>query len=189
MVLNSVPNAEGVSSPDWRPAWTAPDFFSWKRNRGKKRRRGELLVPLSTLLQKGGLFMGPPHFLAVTFSLCGYLSCMAVQRYPHRHQGWLLAPPGWGNTSAAELKPGSVLGECRGGYPPSALSFPPLSLQRKRCPVRVGRPRGERKNLPAWPGRRFLQAAGGSCSCFKKRRLRKRERRVTTTKSPAAASR
>ena len=37
----------------------APFLFA-KRNGGKKRRRGELLVPLSTPLQKGGLFGGRP---------------------------------------------------------------------------------------------------------------------------------
>ena len=35
-------------------------FLFSKRNRGKKRRRGELLVPLSTPLQKGGLLGAAP---------------------------------------------------------------------------------------------------------------------------------
>ena len=122
----------------------APDFFSRKRNRGKKRRRGELLVPLSTPLQKGGLLRGPPHFLAVTCSFCGYLSCMAVQRFPHRRKAWFK----WHRTGAIppqqKFSPVAHWGECRGGSAPSALSFPPLSLAKKavlppsRRPVRRG---------------------------------------------------
>ena len=65
-------------------------------------------------------------------------------------------PLKWHRTGAIppqeKLSPVAHWGECRGGSAPSALSFPPLSLQRKRCPRWVSGPCGEHTKTPDWTG-------------------------------------
>ena len=166
----------GMCSPHRHPARVAPDFFSRKRNREKKRRRGELLVPLSTPLQKGGLFMGPPHFLVVIDSLCGYLSCMAVQRFPHRQEAHFKWHQAGAIPPQQKFSPVAHWGSAEGAAPPLRFLSHRFLWQRKRCPRWVSGPRGERKNPPTWLGHSFLfqeWSAAGVPSGFTRPRWRK----------------
>ena len=164
---NHLCSPHGPLTQRGRPARVAPDFFSRKRNRGKKRRRGELLVPLSTPLQKGGLLRGPPHFLAVTCSFCGYLFCMAVQRFPHRRKAWFKWHQAGAILPQQNFSRDAHWGECRGGSAPSVLSFPPLSLAKKAVLPPSRRPVRRGQKPPAWPELvpMLWKKKKGNCTC------------------------
>ena len=156
-----------LSSPDGPLIQRGPDFFSRKRNRGKKRRRGELLVPLSTPLQKGGLFRGPPHLWVQIYSFfCGNrLSQMGVTCLARQYNTLLIG----GKLRSDGTAPAQFLrrrtlarlrigGSAKGAAPPLRFLSYRFLWQRKRCPrwvsgpSRAGGPRGER--TPAWGRRR-----------------------------------
>ena len=148
----------GLSSPDGPLIQRGPDFFSRKRNRGKKRRRGELLVPLSTPLQKGGLFRGPPHLWVQIYGFfCGNrLSQIEVTCLAWQYNTFLIG--GTLRSNGAELgkfhRSGTLArmrigGSAEGAAPPSALSFPPLSLAKKAVLPPSRRPVRRAQKLPA----------------------------------------
>ena len=123
-------------------------LFAEKKPGKEKAERGTSRSPLHSP-PKGRPFNGAAPFFAVTDSLCGYLSCMAVQRFPHRRKAWFK----WHRTGAIppqqKFSPVAHWGECRGGSAPSALSFPPLSLAKKAVLPPSRRPARRAQKPPA----------------------------------------
>ena len=120
-----------------------PISFLEKKPGKEKKERGTSRSPLHSP-PKGRPFWGPPHI-------------GRVQRFPDRQKA-----RNWPRRTL-EILPqqnesrDAFWGSPEGGIPPG-LSFPPLSLQRKRCSRRAGGPRGER-NSSGLPGKSALYSS------------------------------
>ena len=161
-----VPSQAGefLRSPRGALTQRGPDFFSRKRNRGKKRRRGELLVPLSTPHQKGGLLKG-----AAPFCGCGppvfAVTCLAWQ-YNAALIGGQLGSNGnrlVQSHRSRTLAGVRIGGSAEGATPPLRFLSHRFLWQRKRCPVRGGRPCGEHKKGSLLQGCPFFKTMDFTC--------------------------